>query len=1037
MIIMKQLEIQTPAPIQIRPAPPRVPKIALSISQKDHGIPFTLFPENVATPTSATRQDLTNEFKVRGAGKSLEAKRAADPLFMQADATMASPIEVSRGSGRREPSETFEVAFSRYTQSIVDFATGQVRCDSLMDEEQQQRREHVRWLKYSDNFPAIGEDQTRNLKATERARNQLEMQINEAKQESEKAINAIARTIFASSISSRVPNLADSMIGPAVNESTGNSEEVIALNERTTTLQDRHKREIADLRSELLKRVNGTELKLEEKIAQESARIKMLTDLTTKQESIKADLEKLSASKLDNLQAEIESEVEKRYASMHQSLKTDIINELQPRITESIRTSYQPEFDRLSDSVTAGFAAQQDGLEKHIHDLQAKTTESIMSKLKPEFEGVESLKSAVSTSSSAIATLQSEVKQLSESVYSIEEYHTTVKIPIHKMMRDTASREEAVKKVVSQQEEQSSKMQRLDERFNDEISKPRNTVSDYHYVRSLGEHNKSHFEVCKKELHAEQDSLKAQMEKIEKTCEQLCGQLQASSRRADSQTPSTVSEAQAAPLDQRLHRMDCNVRNLVAKFNDREKVESDRDEQLSLEISQVQNYNIELEAKLKMLAADTAENKDLLNRLGASQTSSSTSEHETWQQLDQLRSDQLSTSAVVQGLQADMARLNESAASNPDKWLHLEHLESEMSILRTRSDENLQRSTQPVQQALPQVNGVIKHEEVQPKIEALESKINYLEIHITDKVKAVESILASHGSRFNNMTTEPIVTNVIQALKHLYPLHALQINHNQLKQEVDNFRQDFVTYRHNHDKVGCNLKQQILDAKQGLISMHDQAEQTRKQGLMKVKQELTLDIQGQTQKIGLLEKRADVQAKDQYHDIEKLRQDVGELEKTMIAARETMEQNLTVLKDSLGARVKKQLDENESLTRKLDENIDAQNQKIDAQDQKIGALDQNIKDYMKDALNEVRDIDLRVEDLEATNASSKGDTIPAEVGETQGTTMRDNIVEITSEEGPVKHRPKRSRDNTLAWDGSTESPPQKRKRGRPSKVRAD
>ena len=981
---------------------------------------------------------------------------------MQPDATMASPIEVSRGSGRWEPSETFEVAFSKYTQSIVDFATRQVRCDSLLDEEQQQKREHLRWLKYSDNFPAIGEDQTRNLKATERARNQLEVQINEAKKESEKAINAIARTIFTTSISSRVPNSADSMIGPAVNESTGKSEEVIALNEQITTLQDRHEREIADLRSELSNRVNGAELKLEEKIAQESARIKRLTDLTTNQESIKADLEKLSASKLDNLKLEIESEVEKRYASMHQSLKPDIIDDLQTRITDSIRTSYQPEFDRLSDSVTAQFDAQQDRLEKHIHEFRTKTTESLKSDLKPEFESIESLKSAVSTNSSAISTLQSEVKQLSESIYSIEEYHRTVKIPIHNMMRDSASREEALKKVISQQQEQRSKMQRLDERFNDEISNSQNTVSDYHYVRSLGEDNRSQFEVCRKELEAEQNSLRARMETIEKTNEHLLGQLQASSRRADSQTPSTVSEAQAAPLDEQLKRMDSNINNLKIILNDREKVESERDEELCLEISQVR---IELEAKLKALAEDSAEDKDLLKRVEASQTSSSTSQHKTWQQLDQLRSDQLSTSAVVQQLQADMARLNESAASYPEKWLHLEHLESEMSILRTKSDENMQRSTQPVQQASSQVNGVIKHEEVQPKIEALESKVNYFEIHITDKVKAVESILSSHGSRFNNMTTEPIVTNVIQALKHLYPLHALQINHNQLKQEVGNFRQDFATYVHNHDKVGCNLKQQILDVKQGLISMHDQAEQTRKQELMEVKQELTLDFQDQTQKIGMLEKRADVQAKDQYHDIEKLRQDVGEFEKTITAARKAMEHDLTALEDSLEAQAKKQLDENRSLTRKLDENIGAQNQKIEtqdqkigaqnqkietqdqkistldqkivAQDQKVGAQDKNIKDYMKDALNEVRDIDLRVEDLEAANASSKGDTIPAGVGETQGITTRDNIVEITSDDGSAKRRSKRSRDNTLAWDGSTESPPQKRKRGRPSKVRGD
>ncbi|KAI4284342.1 MAG: hypothetical protein L6R38_001497 [Xanthoria sp. 2 TBL-2021] len=922
-------------------------------------------------------------------------------------------------SGSSSDDETFIRALFQFKSSVVDLATRQFRCDTLTHDEQEQTRERARWSKYSDTFPAIGEDQARTLKATERARNESQVQINQAKQENEKAIDTIARIIFGTILGSR-------------------SEEVIALNEQIASLklefshsQNRHEREIADLREELLRNISLADTKLEGKIANESVRINKLAKLTADQESIKADLDELSANKMDKIKAELESKVDEQSASMTQSLKADVINELQPRLTESIKSCYKPELDKLNDLITTQSTARLESLENHLNELRTETIASITSEVKPELD---SLKSAVSTSNSTFATLKSEVSELSESICSIAEYHKVIKDPFQNMVRESKTRDQAVKQIVGQQEV----------------------------------------------LNTEQKSLKAQLDATEnKIYEQLREQQQASPVNG-CQTPSTVSEAHIVPLDQRLNRMDDNVSKLHSRFEAKEKVETDRDEAVSKEIGQVWNFLIQLERDIKSEAFQSPSSTSLeqvvdnVKKLGQDHQSQAEKctqlytavaqlaidiktlnnavilpNDEARQQLDQLRSDQLSTSAALQQIQAEVGMLNKF---------------SDLSALRDQPHQNIQRSIHSVRHTSPQIND---DDNVQPKIEALESKVDYFDT----QVKALESTLSSHSSRFNNLSTEPMVKSVIHTLQQLYPLQALQYNQHYLKQEVGTIKQE--------------AKQQILDIRQEiskLVIQQDQTEEHRKQELFNLahKQEQLVhrlkaerEIDGQkVAEIHELVKALDYRRTSgpdaatsvllSEHDdrikdvIEELRHEFHDFKETVTACKETIERDISAMKTSVSQDQASGIKELKHAFHEFKETVTSYKETIErdtsalktsiqaqAEDQrkleeKVYFQQQETKRYMTDAVDAVsktdlkfEDLNLRVEALERANASSKGEKIPIGVGETQGIAILQEfdteVVEIPSgsDQEPVKPVAKRSRE-TSSRNGSVDRPPQKR-----------
>ncbi|KAI4274385.1 MAG: hypothetical protein LQ337_003984 [Flavoplaca oasis] len=1063
--------------------------------------------------------DIVLVFRIRGIAKPPETKQPASSPNMQADAANASPAEASGRKSRFDATEknrpqalkpmtpaegpslgieAFRTALYQSISSIADVANKQMRCDSLTEDEQQVVKERARWSKYADTFPTIGEDQARSLRALQQARNQSQSQINEAKKQSEEAINTIVKIIFATSIgTSRMPVKADITVDSTATKSSGEvinlKEEIASLRLQYSRNQERHDQELSEIRTQLERRVNAVESNLGEKLAQESARVRKLTEVNTKlegkldresacikkltenkteQESIKAGLETLTASRLDKLKTEMQSEVEKQSTAISRSFEKDS-NELQSKTIALIRSEFKPELDNL------------------------KTT--------------------VSTINGTITDLKPEVAELSQSICSIAEYHNAIKVPLQNTARGLQSQEEAVKQVSRRQEEQDSTLQQM----NDKISQIRDDM------------DQSHLAVRMEELKTEQNSLKAQTDKTEKICEQLREQQQSSSvKHHGDQPPSTVPEAQVVPLAQRLSRIDENIKKLDARLGAKQTAEENRDAVVSQEIGQTWNFVLELEGSIKNQAQEMDKNQNsesqrfatleqvvhdikkvtsdyqaqvdkyalsttmdqLATRVevlsNAANDKAVSLPNETLQQIDQLSTDHAFTSTAIQQIKAEIGTLNERFASLSDTAIP---------------------PNQPWLASSPQVNGITKHVEVQPKkIEALESKVDTFETHVSDKVKAMESTLSVYSSRFNNITTEPLVMSCINTLNQLYPLQPLQINQTHLRQELNNLVQ-------RQDEAESRLKQQILDLKQELIQAKQElsnlaqtqrvahhtyehlihrlkgereeilksiagiqdlvkstvrngdeepskrdlgmeelrrrldgvastAEQQRK-NLERVKNDfykaqakthaktndLSQDVQNQTGKIDVLEKKIDTQAKDQARGIDQLKSEARGFRYSVVASRKTIEgeilknnQNIDELKQEVHGFKQTIIVSKEDIERNIDALKTSLNSQAEDQrklEKKVNSQYQDAKGYMQDAVAEVSKIDLRLEDLERTNPSFKGvnnhanniqnDTVPG-----------DEVVDIVSDsDEPVKPTSKRSRESM-----SMERPPQKRKR---------
>ncbi|KAL9641363.1 MAG: hypothetical protein Q9204_000058 [Flavoplaca sp. TL-2023a] len=466
--------------------------------------------------------------------------------------------------------------------------------------------------------------------------------------------------------------------------------------------------------------------------------------------------------------------------------------------------------------------------------------------------------------------------------------------------------------------------------------------------------------------------------------------------------------------------------------------------------------------------------------------------NETLQQIDQLSTDHAFTSTAVQQIKAEIGTLNERFAS----------------LLDTTIPQN------QLWLVSPQVNGVTNHVEVQPKIEALETKVDHFEMHVSDKVKAMESTLSVYSSRFNNITTEPLVMSCINTLNQLYPLQTLQINQAHLRQELNNLVR-------RQDEAELRLKQEILDLKQeitGLVTEQGQAGQQQKQEMIQAKQELinfaqtqrvaheryeqlihrlkgereenlksitgihdlvkstvrngdeepskanlqdlTIRLQlledrvkrdlgmeelrrrldgvastaeqqrknlerDQTGTIDELEKKVDLQAKDQARDIDQLKSKARGFRYSVVASRKTIEGELNILKNN---------DELKQEVYRFKEIVLVSKEDIE---RKIDALKTSLKSQAEDQRKlekkvNSHKIDLRLEDLERTNPAFKVNN-HAEVHDTQNDTgPGKEVVDIDSDSDvePVKPTStKRSRESlSLSRNGSTERPPQKRKR---------
>ena len=142
---------------------------------------------------------------------------------------------------------------------------------------------------------------------------------------------------------------------------------------------------------------------------------------------------------------------------------------------------------------------------------------------------------------------------------------------------------------------------------------------------------------------------------------------------------------------------------------------------------------------------------------------------------------------------------------------------------------------QPAQPSLVESSPV--KDELQPKIEGL-----------TDKVKAMESILATQESRWNNMTTEPMVSNVVYRMRQLYPsLQHIQNDIGQIKARQDQLTMEYTQWMQTvqrthdedkdalefvrviaqttvsaHEELKCRIKTDLQDLQQRLAALESQ-----------------------------------------------------------------------------------------------------------------------------------------------------------------------------------------------------------------------
>ncbi|KAL8897269.1 MAG: hypothetical protein Q9207_007301 [Kuettlingeria erythrocarpa] len=141
--------------------------------------------------------------------------------------------------------------------------------------------------------------------------------------------------------------------------------------------------------------------------------------------------------------------------------------------------------------------------------------------------------------------------------------------------------------------------------------------------------------------------------------------------------------------------------------------------------------------------------------------------------LAQFGAEQSSHSSVLENLKADIVALNEDINSVKGERPAQQH--STVALLQR------QASHQPPQQPSPKPSPNGFKDDVQPKIEALETRYR----DTIDKVKAIETFQASQEQRWNNVTTEPMVQSVLVHINQRYPLQSFHNKQEHLAHRIE------------------------------------------------------------------------------------------------------------------------------------------------------------------------------------------------------------------------------------------------------------
>ncbi|KAL9605592.1 MAG: hypothetical protein Q9179_001209 [Wetmoreana sp. 5 TL-2023] len=999
-------------------------------------------------------------------------------------------------SGSSLDLRSFMKAFSQYTQSVVETTIIQIRCETLDHDVRRQNDEHSRWSKYYDSFISIGEDQRRNLKATEQAKEQSAKQLNRAKKTSDKAMRVIADTMLAVSSGNRLPLGEDNTTSKLQENVTGQSKEISSLKEEIGSL----KNEIGSLKL-LVGETKSDHHRLNEINESLKRQNKEISELW--KDSVRKSVYRESEAKLIEDVSDLSAQL--KHSQKHQ--EQDISDLWNDTLRKSVFREYEAKIDkRLFDfsAQTKGLVnltSQQDSYKKDLSDLEARKFESFTSQfqadiknLRQEIDNVSysfdepssavlsKLKADMSTTKQDIATFQqfkgyaeNELNRMRERGGSILNGPSNLEESVQSLKQQYIALSRIVQGLNKRLETQAAETKRLDEDFKNDISNGRDIKNDLQDVRNICEGSQKLVENCTEiyqHLRTEQEALtteqKALSHRVGET-EQFREQLPAmeviqqlrteqaaltteqkalshrlgETEQLREQLPAMISEHAKHQLPHQLpdgkdeeleHRMEEIFESLSQSIEAMEQGEAKRDEETAQEIDGFNDVLIRQTSEFEKQKMELVTYKSLLDRTTADQASFSAS-------LEHIKAEVNSLTRITHSL------LGAKKAQTP----FFDQLQSDISELQ-RQLQTLQKPIQPPPSPTPFLNEA--KEEFQPKIKALESNVRDFKGLLTDKVNAMESFLATQESRWNNMTTEPMIKSVVYQINQIYQLQHLQNELGQIKQRQElndvkifqlvqlinsnrdedskkltelekaaqewrdgfqNAQNTFDELRHNVarlDRAFHDMDERLQQFKPSKQSPEPRAQNDAE--IAKEKESLDHPLQLRLEEfvssvksdIEPLKARVNIMGKDMaiqasnLSDALKLRGDIKTLQENASSVKEGTE-DYTSLKNEFQALGKSMDSVKQEMEERTTNFYDAhketrsctelQAKEIQTLTSRIGALETKINEVWDNAITEIASLDLKVDKVKASNNPGVG---IQEVDETQ-----DNFVSARGSHG--------------------------------------
>ncbi|KAI4116166.1 MAG: hypothetical protein LQ345_003361 [Seirophora villosa] len=780
-----------------------------SLNKGDDKVIENHFTTNGAITSPTDLRSLEDPGRRPSGFSSISKPNGSQPPAINTRPTMASPVKsplASSNGPSSDPStprpqppgtpirataesspelEALMKTFGEYTQNVLETALIQCRRESLEQAEKQIRGDYERWSKYHDGFISIGEDQRRGLKTTESARELSQNQLSQAKKIGVKRTQQIASSILAAGVGKAMFQ-DDTTLGildeklSSQNEKIASLEKEIAdlrsrakdtksdqdsLNKKMADDQKRQGQELFDLRKNFQRKPWELDTKMEKKMADLSIQVNTFTsERENLKQNLTQDLSDLQARKLESIKSECQSEIKNLREDFHKcNSQNDSISSQLSKLESEVSASRE-KMASMQDAI-ADSQNNVDG-ERQLARLESSIQSTLQSEIKAIKDDLENRDRLHDSTLAKLSKIESDLTDSRNDLAS-EEKLDNVAEHVKELDQSFTAIQRAILHLTSTQQTHGSALERLD-------GIAENDSSKFKAVRALME--KAHI-ICEKQsqdsqsLRNDQQALTLRFDSVERQVQTQKQQQPAMSNGAalDTQPGVTVAPPDIKDIEGRLDMLSEKIARLTDEVEIEaqlgtlseqvKKIKDDedrRDDLASDAIEECDQKVIELNDKLIKATIDIESHK---SELGGFKT-----------QLERISENQSSTSTWFGQLETGITEMKETINSvksdETQQRLSLNDLQRQLNNLQTP----------PQLSPTPAVK-----EDVQPKIEALEMKWK----GTTDKVQAIEDFQSSLDTRYNNITTEPMVKSIIYHMNQLYPLHLLQMEQSQIKQRVD------------------------------------------------------------------------------------------------------------------------------------------------------------------------------------------------------------------------------------------------------------